>query len=430
MKKLKILFCYLLPLLLFGNLMFSGGYPPANADSATVWKTVIKDIYEEIKTPYSYGVIMSPGSDGTDYDKATMTSPSIFKIPGDDKYIYMTYAAYDGIGYRTVLAQSDDFVTWKKLGIILNTIDTPHATWDKYNSGGYLSRDREWGKMPVPHVVTIDSPYKGKYVMPYFASDKDGAEAGYKQTGIAFSGSFFNKDGSLTQWKPYSEPINTGTEPYEKGVVWKIEIIRDEANSRYMGFYNAATGPEVMCQIHSTDLIHWTKEPANPVINKEVDPVTGKVWGGGYNADADVMKIGDYWVMLYFTDSPYGIINSFAVSTDMVHWKKSFLPLLLRDQPFNSRYAHKASMAKHNGVVYHFYNPCSDDGLYTLGLNTSIDLSVIKAARTVKEENCSKARYALIQEKLRRLQNELVRNDGSLKKVKAAMKALELEIKN
>ena len=117
----------------------------------------------------------------------------------------------------------------------------------------------------------------------------------------------------------------------------------DEENSRYVGFYNAASGPEVMCQAYSEDLTHWEREATNPVLNQDTSP-SGDVWGDSHNADADVVKIGDYWVMFYFTSSPGGIIDSFAVSKDMVHWEKSYIPLTERNSTYSSTYAHKPAL--------------------------------------------------------------------------------------
>ena len=203
-----------------------------------------------------------------------------------------------------------------------------------------------------------------------------------------------------------------------------MQAIWDEENSRYVGFYNAASGPEVMCQAYSEDLTHWEREATNPVLNQDTSP-SGDVWGDSHNADADVVKIGDYWVMFYFTSSPGGIIDSFAVSKDMVHWEKSYIPLTERNSTYSSTYAHKPCVVKKNGVVYHYYNAVGSEGRL-IALDTSIDLSALQRAQAISPDDCSEAWYQGLQEKITALQTELRADDGSLERIQAALSALEI----
>lgn len=74
----------------------------------TVTPEVMREIYEEIKTPYKYGLVMT----GADADKMT-DCPTI--IRRDGKW-YMYYFVFDGRGYETWLAESENLLDWTTTG--------------------------------------------------------------------------------------------------------------------------------------------------------------------------------------------------------------------------------------------------------------------------------------------------------------------------
>ncbi|MDR1156804.1 MAG: hypothetical protein LBK75_00640 [Oscillospiraceae bacterium] len=380
-------------------------------------QSVVDDIYEEVKTPYEYGVILRPGQVG-DIDSNVVDNPLPFRIPGDEDHVYMTYVAHDGVGYQTGLARSADFVTWEKLGTVIDNRNV--QTWDRYNAAGYIVRDHEWGKAPYPHVVPADNegPFAGKYVMSYLASDTAGYEAGVKRGGMAYTDRLLDEDGSPVLWTRWPDPVLVPTHSYEKNIIWKSIVVYDSEKKQYEILYNCASGPEIIAQAYSTDLIHWTKEEDNPTVAAEVHD--GYNWGNTHSADPDVVKIGDYWVMFYFTTTPGGIVDSYAVSTDMIHWTKSFKILTPRNGTWSSTYAHKPGVIKQNGVVYHYYCAVGSQGRVN-AVNTSVDLSVVRRAQAVTEADFAEAsQYKLVQSALANLQYELRREDGSLERVLAA----------
>lgn len=91
---------------------------PSKAGGKPVSAEQMKAIYEEIKTPYKYGVVLK-GEGGRKVD-----SPSVFRH--GDKW-YMAYITFDGTGYETLLATSDNLLDWKPLGKILPFRE---KTWD------------------------------------------------------------------------------------------------------------------------------------------------------------------------------------------------------------------------------------------------------------------------------------------------------------
>ena len=68
-------------------------------------------IYEQIKTPYKYGIVIRPPQ-----KKMLVDSPSVFR--NGDKW-YMYYVLQDGTGYSTHIAESSDLLNWQYKGEIL-----------------------------------------------------------------------------------------------------------------------------------------------------------------------------------------------------------------------------------------------------------------------------------------------------------------------
>ena len=71
----------------------------------------MRKVYEEVPTPYKYGLVIAPQTNNKKYD-----CPTVFR-EGDSWY--MTYVCYngnggtDGRGYETWLAKSEDLLHWQ-----------------------------------------------------------------------------------------------------------------------------------------------------------------------------------------------------------------------------------------------------------------------------------------------------------------------------
>lgn len=81
----------------------------------------MEQIYEEVKTPYKYGLAVAPADN---YHK--IDCPTVFRQ--GDKWL-MTYVVYngkggtDGRGYETWIAESDNLLEWCTLGRVLSYRD-------------------------------------------------------------------------------------------------------------------------------------------------------------------------------------------------------------------------------------------------------------------------------------------------------------------
>ena len=124
-------------------------------------------IYQEVKSPYKYGMVVAPQDTHHQID-----CPTVYQENG--KW-YMTYVCYngksglDGRGYETWMAESDDLLHWKTLGRLLSYKD---SGWDMNQRGGFPSLiDWTWGGS-----YEMQS-YRGKHWMTYIGGHGTGYEA-------------------------------------------------------------------------------------------------------------------------------------------------------------------------------------------------------------------------------------------------------------
>lgn len=335
---------------------------------AVVSQEVMEQIYEEIKTPYKYGLVLT----GEDQSKWT-DCPTI--IRRDGKW-YMYYFVFDGKGYETWMAESDDLLDWTTTGRILSFSDK--TDWDSNQKGGYIALpNTSWGGDYALNT------YDGKYWISYFGSNTTGYEAGLLSIGMAYT----EDDPTRPhEWQRLEKPVLT---PADEDVSWwdnmllyKNSIIRDEERQtghEFLMYYNAKgdsiskkRGAERIGLAVSDDMVHWKRYGTEPLLEHGSKGITG---------DAYLQKIDDLWVMFYFghgwesrTDG-VGAWNSFACSYDLVNWTDwTGEDLVQPSEDYDARYAHKSCVIKWNGVVYHFYNAVDNNRNRGIALATSEDL--------------------------------------------------------
>jgi hypothetical protein len=110
----------------------------------------------------------------------------------------------------------------------------------------------------------------------------------------------------------------------------------------------------------SDDMIHWERYLIEPVVHHRL----------GITGDAVLQRMGDLWVMFYFGafwEGRKDAFNRFACSYDLVNWTDWTGDDLIRpSESYDSRYAHKSYVIKHDGIVYHFY--CAVDAADNRGI--------------------------------------------------------------
>ena len=340
---------------------------PLTADDIS--KDIMQAIYNEVRTPYKYGLVVAPTDN---YHK--IDCPTVFRE--GDKWL-MTYVVYngkdglDGRGYETWLAESDDLLHWTTKGRILSY---KSAGWDMNQRGGFPALiDWTWdGSYGI-------SKYKKNYWMTYIGGHGTGYEAVREPLNIGLAWT----KGDITlplEWQSSEKPLlsinDKDAQWWEKLTQYKSTIYDDPNNTlgkRFVMFYNAGginPANELKAErigiALSNDLKKWTRYDGNPVFANEV--------GGIITGDAQIVRLdsrvfsgfpagrieGPLYVMFYFKaydpSRKYNAFNTFAVSRDLIHWQTWDGPdLIIPSKSYDEMFAHKSYVVKHNGVVYHFY---------------------------------------------------------------------------
>ncbi|MDH5604390.1 MAG: glycosylase [Cyclobacteriaceae bacterium] len=306
--------------------------------------TTMEEVYQEIKTPYKYGIVLKHPDSSKMVD-----SPTVFRH--QDQW-YMTYIVFDGQGYETWLAQSDDLLTWESRGKILSFTD---STWDANQKAGYMSLvDIEWeGSYEV-------EKYDNTYHMSYLGGSSEGYEAGILGIGMADTGDISDFSGWERAQNPVLLPTDRDARWYDNKTIYKSLIIRDKENHAghpFVMYYNAkgdTANYESIAMAVSDDMVSWKRYGSTPVITEHA----------GICGDAQIAKIGDVYVMFYFGAfwKP-GAFERFACSYDLIHWTKwEGDDLLAPSEDYDSTYAHKPWVIKWKGIVYHFYTAVGSEG--------------------------------------------------------------------
>ncbi len=338
----------LLILLLF----FSINLEAQTKVAAPVPQEVMEKIYQEIQTPFKYGIVFKH-RDST----KLIDSPTIFR---KNKRWYMTYIVFDGQGYETWLAQSEDLLHWQEKGRILSFTE---KTWDANQKAGYLALvDTKWaGGYGV-------EKFRGKYWMSYLGGNSKGYEAGELGVGMAHSQTL----SPPTEWTRLPHPVlqskDNDARWFEKKVIYKSLIIRDKqklAGHSFVMYYNAkgdTANYESIGMAVSDDLLSWKRLGDKPIITRYK----------GICGDAQIARIGDVYVLFYFGAfwKP-GAFERFACSYDLINWTDWNGPdLIAPSEPYDQQYAHKPWVIKWENTVYHFYNAVGKQGR-VLALATS-----------------------------------------------------------
>jgi len=298
---------------------------------------------ERYLTPYKWGrpVLTASGAEGA-FDRHAIDCPFVFR---HRNRFYMMYVGFDGIGYQTALAVSDDLLAWRHLAVILRRGE--RAGWDETNvAGTWLLRDNEL------HGPGTLKKWNGKYWMAYHAYPGTGYEEGSAKIGLAWT-----EDEDLLVWHRLEAPILTPEEggDWERGGLYK-ECLLEHEGMFYL-FYNAKNHNdgrwiEQTGLATSRDLLVWRRYEGNPVLR-----VTPEAWDSGFVSDPCVLRDGGTWVMYFFGYNYKKAQEGLALSDDLLHWRKHPEPIIRTgsDGELDSTFAHKPSILSHNGVLYHFY---------------------------------------------------------------------------
>ena len=326
----------------------------------------MRPVYERIKTPYKYGLIVPPPGNGH-YD-----SPSVYRHNGR---WYMTMAFFDAgrQGYETRIAVSDNLLNWSVYGTILPFRDG----WDRAQAAGYIAlQDTTFGGGNSLRT------HNGQYWMSYIGGSTFGYEEGELSIGMASTADPTSGGAWGRRAAPVLRPTDSNSRWFEKSKLYKSNIIYDadrRLGASYIMYYNATgdsqagnSGSEHIGMALSNDMISWRRYGADPVVRAN-GSYANRVVG-----DPQVIKVGGMWVMSFWArDSAKrgtGVYNTFAGSWDLVNWTKwEGEKLLCTTVGYERDAAHKPWIIHHDGVTYQFYSAVGDNG-FGIGVATSRDL--------------------------------------------------------
>lgn len=363
----------LLSLLVFGSI---------TAFAQKISQNVMQKIYDEVKTPYKYGMVVAPEDN---YHK--IDCPMVYR---EGNRWFMTYVVYngkdgtDGRGYETWLATSDDLLQWKTLGRLLCYAD---KGWDMNQRAGYPALiDWTWnGSYEM-------AKYKGRHWMSYFGGEGTGYESVRKPLNMGMA----STKGDITQahpWETSPSPVlsinDKSAQWWEKLTHYKSTVYWDKNKTLgkpFVMFYNAGgINPANQLKAErigialSSNMTSWRRLPLRTAKRKTGNPVFFHEAPGIITGDAQIVKFPHYYVMFYFSaynpERKYNAYNTFAVSRDLVNWQDwEGADLVYPSKPYDDMFAHKSYVLKHQGVVYHFYCAVNHAGQRGIAVATSVPM--------------------------------------------------------
>lgn len=363
----------LLSLLVFGSI---------TAFAQKISQNVMQKIYDEVKTPYKYGMVVAPEDN---YHK--IDCPMVYR---EGNRWFMTYVVYngkdgtDGRGYETWLATSDDLLQWKTLGRLLCYAD---KGWDMNQRAGYPALiDWTWNGFYEM------AKYKGRHWMSYFGGEGTGYESVRKPLNMGMA----STKGDITQahpWETSPAPVlsinDKSAQWWEKLTHYKSTVYWDRNKTLgkpFVMFYNAAgINPANQLKAErigialSSNMTSWRRLPLRTAKRKTGNPVFFHEAPGIITGDAQIVKFPHYYVMFYFSafnpKRKYNAYNTFAVSRDLVNWQDwEGADLIYPSKPYDDMFAHKSYVLKHQGVVYHFYCAVNHAGQRGIAVATSVPM--------------------------------------------------------
>jgi len=299
------------------------------------------------------------------YEDVNMTDvPTVYQLPDVSNKWYMSFIGFNGKGYQSFVAESDDLVTWTNMRLAFGFGQKGDWDYGGVVLGAYLYENYD---IKAPRVLKrVD----GKFWGLYGAYSKQGAyemDPGYE--GVAWS-----DDGIV--WRRASDRYilsvhDDDTKDWEKSSIYQPWLLQD--GDIFYNFYNAKQMPEWIEQIGmaiSSDLMNWKRYRENPVL---------RVRQGGFDSnfvsDPKVFRDGDHWTMFYFGVGYNKAHIMAAFSDDLVRWTADPEPLYQAGgnaSGLDRAHAHKISLVYNpsNDTFYMYYCAVGDAGR-GIGLITS-----------------------------------------------------------
>jgi predicted GH43/DUF377 family glycosyl hydrolase len=299
------------------------------------------DAFAPFRTPYKFNklILEASGVDGS-FDKLAVDDPFVFRAEGR---FYMLHVGFDGIGYQSGLAVSDDLLHWKRTGLIFPR--DPSSKVFRYNAAlSCILHDAELGS--ACELQKVD----GRYVGVWQAYPSPGYEEGAALMGLAWSDDFRHWERGDVILEP-----DPGAE-WEAGGLYKPYLIK--VGDTFFLYYNAkdkgARWHEQSGVATSKDLKTWTRCRGNPILrNGPADSRDAR-----FASNPWVVRAGSQWAMYYFGLPNAGhACDLLALGSDPFHFEKVPEVIVEVGPPgsVDETHAHKPALMTWQGDLYHFY---------------------------------------------------------------------------
>ena len=288
--------------------------------------------------------------------------PGIYQMPGQPDRWYLSFIAFNGRGYNSFVAESDDLIHWKQPRLAMG-FGKPGG----FDHGGCVIGAFLYDSYDI-RAARVLKRREGKFWTLYGCYPRQGGyelRPGYE--GVATS------DDGLAWQRAKDQPILSVSDAdcgaWEKSCIYQPWLVEHE--SRFYDFYNAAnSGVEQTGLAFSTDLLNWKRHVDNPLIR-----VRPKGYDEQFASDPKVFRDGDHWVMFYFGVGRNGAHIMAAFSRDLLHWTAHPEPLYKaggHPGGLDKTYAHKISLVYRpkNDTFYMYYCATGNKGR-CIGLITS-----------------------------------------------------------
>jgi hypothetical protein len=260
--------------------------------------------------------------------------PCVYQIPGHEDRWYMSFIGFNGQGYNSFVAESTDLVRWTNPRLAMGF--GPPGEFDHGGRviGAYLYDSYD---LAAPRLL---KRHNGTFWTLYGCYPRQGGyelRPGYEGVAVSDDGLVWRR----AQDRPILAVEDSDCAEWERDCIYQPWLV--EHRGRFFNFYNAAQGGvEQTGLAFSTDLLHWMRYPANPVI-----PVRPGGYDEVFASDPKVFRDGDHWTMIYFGVGRGGAHIMIAFSRDLVHWVAHPEPLYRaggHPGGLDQTYAHKISL--------------------------------------------------------------------------------------
>ncbi len=305
------------------------------------------DVFSDYQTPYKLGrPILAPSGIPGEFDCLGADNMRIFRHHG---HFYATYIGFDGVGYQTAMAVSDDLLNWTKLGVIMPR--GSRNAWDRVGRAisCWLHDVDLYGERDL---IT----HQGRHWMFYHAYPDPGYETGAAANGLAWT-----TDPSFHDWHFLDHPVfSKGPDgAWDGGGLYSVWVVPYQHSFRL--YYNGKDHlnwpwHEQAGLAFATDgsLEHWQRFEHNPV-----HPVSSSGWDSVFACGQHVLwdSRRHQWVQFFCGFDGSHARDGVSVSDDGILWRRCPTPLIDVGAPdaLDATHAHKPCVIWHDGALYHFY---------------------------------------------------------------------------